>query len=259
MTDTMMNCERLDAALGEYLEGDADARTRASIERHAGECLRCASVLRSLQRISAEAATLPELEPTRDLWPGIASRIEAPVIPLAPAASRPARRFRTALWAGAAAAALVAVTAGVTYTITVRQVSRLAVDAAPPGERLAVTTPAAPVSRELATSPDTDPEPPAGDARPAPSVPAGLQTPTAVTYNREITQLKDVLEQRRTTLDPATVAIVESSLRTIDTAIAEARGALARDPSSVFLANQLNKALEKKLGLLRTVALLPRA
>jgi hypothetical protein len=80
---------------------------------------------------------------------------------------------------------------------------------------------------------------------------------TTVTYNREITQLKSVLEQRRLDLDPATVAIVENSLRTIDTAIAEARAALVRDPASTFLTDQLNKALEKKLGLLRTVALLP--
>ena len=48
-----------------------------------------------------------------------------------------------------------------------------------------------------------------------------------------------------------------SSIATIDSAIAEARRALEVDPASRFLSTQLNKALEKKLGLLRTAALLP--
>jgi hypothetical protein len=62
---------------------------------------------------------------------------------------------------------------------------------------------------------------------------------------------------RRADLDPATIAVVENSLTTIDRAIADARAALARDAASAFLNEQLNRALEKKLGLLRTVAFLP--
>jgi hypothetical protein len=253
MTDMPMNCERLDAMLEDYLEGDVDARTRASIERHGGECLRCAALLRDLQRVRTEAAKLPELAPSHDLWPGIAARIEAPVIPLAPAASAPARRFRTALWAGAAAAALVVVTAGVTYTVTTQRMSRLSAGALVSNQEAGTPSADQPASTGLLTDPATS----MPGARPVTAVPAGTQTATVVTYDREITQLRGVLEQRRGDLDPATVAIVENSLRTIDTAIAEARGALGRDPSSVFLADQLNKALEKKLGLLRTVALLP--
>ena len=78
-----------------------------------------------------------------------------------------------------------------------------------------------------------------------------------VTYDREIADLRDVLAQRRNDLDPSTVAILEHSLTTIDVAIQEARTALVTDPASKFLKDQLDKALEKKLGLLRTVALLP--
>ena len=69
--------------------------------------------------------------------------------------------------------------------------------------------------------------------------------------------MRAVLDQRRGTLDSATVAIVEQSLTTIDRAIANARTALARDSASLFLSDQLSRALEKKLGVLRTVALLP--
>jgi hypothetical protein len=78
-----------------------------------------------------------------------------------------------------------------------------------------------------------------------------------VIYDREIEQLRTILDERINDLDSVTVAVVTQSLRTIDGAIAEARAALARDSSSPFLHDQLNRALEKKLGLLRTVALLP--
>jgi len=43
----------------------------------------------------------------------------------------------------------------------------------------------------------------------------------------------------------------------IDDAIAQSKAALAQDPASRFLNNQLNSALDKKLELLRTAAMLP--
>jgi hypothetical protein len=52
------------------------------------------------------------------------------------------------------------------------------------------------------------------------------------------------------------VAAVEKSLKAIDLAITDARTALAGDASSRFLNEQLNRALEKKLGVLRRVALM---
>ena len=86
---------------------------------------------------------------------------------------------------------------------------------------------------------------------------AVARTPAQVTYDREIQQLRRIVTERRPELDPATIAILESSLRLIDTAIAQSRAALARDPASRFLNSQLNSALDKKLELLKTAALLP--
>jgi len=43
----------------------------------------------------------------------------------------------------------------------------------------------------------------------------------------------------------------------IDAAVKQSRAALAKDPKSGFLTDQLNNALDKKVELLRTVALLP--
>jgi hypothetical protein len=85
----------------------------------------------------------------------------------------------------------------------------------------------------------------------------GARSEARVTFDAEITRLRDVVSERADQLDPATVAIIENSIKTIDAAIAEARAALARDPASRFLSSQLDKALESKLGLLRTAALLP--
>ncbi len=63
--------------------------------------------------------------------------------------------------------------------------------------------------------------------------------------------------ERRAQLDPETVKVVEDNLKLIDAAVQRARSALAKDPASAFLTRQLDNALEKKVDLLRTVALLP--
>ena len=51
--------------------------------------------------------------------------------------------------------------------------------------------------------------------------------------------------------------MLEHNIQIIDEAIAQSRAALARDPRSRFLGEQLDDALDKKLELLRTAALLP--
>jgi hypothetical protein len=77
------------------------------------------------------------------------------------------------------------------------------------------------------------------------------------TYEREIRGLGRILDERRGELDSATVAVLEKNLAVIDQAIRQSREALARDPRSRFLDQQLNSALDKKVELLRTAALLP--
>jgi hypothetical protein len=76
-------------------------------------------------------------------------------------------------------------------------------------------------------------------------------------YDREIGKLRAIVRERRSQLDPKTVAVLEQSIAVIDSAIAQSRAALAKDPASGFLATQLNHSLEKKVELLRTAALLP--
>ena len=76
-------------------------------------------------------------------------------------------------------------------------------------------------------------------------------------FASEISKLRKIVRDRRSQLDPKTVAVLEQSIAVIDSAIAQSRAALAKDPASGFLATQLNHSLEKKVELLRTAALLP--
>jgi hypothetical protein len=76
-------------------------------------------------------------------------------------------------------------------------------------------------------------------------------------YGREIDMLQRIVSQRRTQLDSSTVAIIERNLKIIDAAIEQSRAALAGDPASRMLDQQLTHALDKKVELLRTAAMLP--
>ena len=273
MTTHAMNCTAFDETLADYLEGDLGVSERQVVEAHLASCVRCAALVRDLQQIRDSAVELGELVPSRDLWAGIVTRIEAPVVPLAPRAAvrtRGGERMRLA----AVAAALVAVTAGVTYTLTSRS------GTVPAGSVTAVTDPGrgndsglgvAPNDRGPVTAPamptvatnDTAPVSEGGaDAtstgRPATQAVGNSSTTTAESSSsREIDRLRTVFLRNRSQLDPRTAAIIEANLKVIDDAIAQSKAALAQDPASRFLNNQLNSALDKKLELLRTAAMLP--
>jgi anti-sigma factor RsiW len=273
MTRHIMDCAEFDDRLADYLEGTLDAADRRAIDVHLASCMRCSALVRDLEDIRASAARLPELAPSSDLWSGIARRIEAPVVPLAArtapnVARRPMMdRLRTA----AIAAALVAVTAGVTYTLTIsrtggRADTAVAANQPPVANRDTIAPTfggdsarrAVPAARETMASATpasgSDTETAERGKTPVQRV---RDVPEAVTYSREIDRLRTIFARNRALLDPRTAAIIEANLKVIDDAIAQSKAALAQDPASRFLTDQLNSALDKKLELLRTAALLP--
>ena len=278
MTTSNMTCEAFDAALPDYLEGTLDDSARASVERHLSECLRCGALLRDIENIRKEAAKLPDLVPSRDLWQGIEARIAAPVIPLA---ARPERQRRFApAWMGIAAAALVVTTAGITYTLTSRSVR--SGQTGPVAQIVRPDSPAqsgaTPDSSSAAGSPESvdvggaRTQRSGGNSRLAQSeTPVRRVSPSArlanqviadrehseVVYGKEISMLQKIVSQRKTQLDSATIAIIEKNLQIIDAAIEQSRAALARDPASQLLGEQLTHALDKKVELLRTAVMLP--
>ena len=70
-------------------------------------------------------------------------------------------------------------------------------------------------------------------------------------YDAAIAELERVLAGRRAQLDSSTVRIVEQNLALIDRAIAEARRALAADPTDSYLHDHLASTMRRKMGLLR--------
>jgi hypothetical protein len=267
MSDKILTCQTIDELLLDYLEGALDEGTNADAEAHLTSCARCTALVADLRRISAQARTLPDLAPSRDLWADISARIEAPVITLPAARERGARRFGTP-WMAAAAAVLVFASSGVTYLVTSRMMEPEPLQVTDTRMITGPADEAAPAPPSIAEPPTTPPEPAVVETTPAPR--ARIDTPPAVrnvsgdaesqplsAYDREIARLRTVVELRRSEMDPATVAIVEQNLRLIDAAIAQSRAALDRDPASRFLNEQLDHALAKKVELLRTVALLP--
>lgn len=270
MTNSNMTCEAFDAALPDYLEGTLDESMRASVEAHLRECVRCAGLVRDLENIQKEAAALPDLVPSRDLWEGIEARIVAPVIPLA---ARPERQKRyVPAWMGIAAAALVVSTAGITYTLTSRsltgrqtQVATVTPDQTQPPldtgapQQSPDAATAAPVnggSENLAGAPRSTTQRGGVQANLVSQPQNGPASSDAV-YGKEIEMLQRIVSERKAQLDSSTVAIIERNLKIIDAAIAQSRAALANDPASMLLSGQLTRALDKKVELLRTAALLP--
>ncbi|HLB10249.1 MAG TPA: zf-HC2 domain-containing protein [Gemmatimonadaceae bacterium] len=257
MTYDKHDCDLMCERLASYLEGELAPDEKAEADRHLAECASCTEVLAELRTISAEAATMPLLAPTRDLWAGIESRISTPVTLLggAPAAVRrvPQRQWQFAL----AAAALIAATAGTTYLIASSRGGTAA-----PAINVAARTP------QQAAESITTPTPGAATApraTPAPMSPSNVSqvfhpkrdVSAARVYDLEISLLDSVVHTRRESLDPKTVAIIEKNLKIIDKAITESRAALAKDPKSPLLSNQLDNVLGSKVELLRTVAFLP--
>jgi len=272
MTNSNMTCEAFDAALPDYLEGTLGDSLRAPVEMHLRECVRCAGLVRDLENIQRDASALPDLVPARDLWEGIEARIAAPVIPLA---ARPERRRSFApAWMGIAAAALIVSTAGITYTLTERSLAprqggepAAAITSTQPQTDPQIdAVPSAPNAVAAAPSPVERGNSNGGSLRVESSGPRSMtdvspvsQTgpaPEAV-YGREIALLQQIMSQRKTQLDSSTVLIIERNLRIIDAAIEQSRAALAKDPASRLLSEQLTHALDKKVELLRTAALLP--
>jgi hypothetical protein len=200
-------------------------------EAHRETCAECTTTWAELEAISAEARALPTLTPSRDLWDGIAARIDGAARATAPttaghrALARAERRWFSApaLRYAAAAALLVTVTAAVTWRIATDELVP-----ADPGEASGV-----------------------GNVRNA------SYESDFVAMDLEIGALQVLLDERRTQLDPTTVAVLEQSMRLIDQAIAESRAALANDPASQFLAAQLARSYTTKLTLLRSTATMP--
>jgi hypothetical protein len=251
--------ERLD----DFACGELPDIERVMVQRHVDTCGECQAEVEAIQALLAEAATLPRaIAPPRDLWAGIAPRLEArdtpalvmeddpKVIPLAPRR----RHWQPPRWALqiAAAVALVVGSSAITARL-VRQQQPVQVGGPVALQPVSATRPAAqpPVGQAgTGAVPVANPGTPAGRAAQTPTAFAAFR-PAERDYQSAIGDLQRVLDGKRGQMAPETVETLERNLRIIDTAIAESRAALVKDPNSRELIDMLSATYDAKVKVLR--------
>lgn len=218
--------------LSGYLAGDVDVHERVRIDAHLAECAECREVLSGLERVVTLAREVADVEPPRDLWPGIEAALAGAgpekgddhVIALPTAHVRPVgpgRRIGPGRLA-AAAVLLVAATATATW-------------------RLASST---------SESPSGDVALLSGGADGARGVAASVAPQDLAD---QLAELQQVYDSARESLDPNTVLVLERNLTAIERAIADSRSALAHDPGNAFLSEHLERMYERKMSYLQDV------
>ena len=219
----------------EYLDGNLAAEPRRAVEGHLAGCSSCRSILHDLEALVAEAGTLGDSSPKRDLWPEIAVAIGegievAPdprddVIELPTARSAPAAQPGISFSApqlAAASVVLVVASAALTWWAGPGVASR------------GVASPLPPVESQTAFVADV--------GAPAPELATELEV------------LEQALEGAWGRLEPNTVRILEKNLGVIERAIEESIRALAVDPGNAFLLEHLDRAYREKATYLREAA-----
>jgi anti-sigma factor RsiW len=215
-----MKCDDFSLRLDDYLDGRlADDATHV-VREHLAVCDACARELAAVTAFRDAVAELPQsIEPPRDLWPGIAERIDANTVVRG-------RFGRRALMA-AAAALVVAASVVMAYLVGRQQATT---------EALRPPTLQSPYSDVVLASFE------------------GLGVHDSAATRQE---LVDVLQARKGELSPETLDIVMSNLQLIDEAMATIAAALGDDPGNELLQRQLVSTYRRQIALLERAALLP--
>ncbi|HEY6809409.1 MAG TPA: anti-sigma factor [Gemmatimonadales bacterium] len=219
MTDRWMD------RLSEYLDGTLAPAERQGLVAHLAECAACTATLAELRRVVARAGALDDRPPAADLWPRIAARLGGRGA-LLPFARRSARRVSfTVPQLAAAGIALVALSLGGGWLAQARR--------APAGS---ASTSGASVDHNAVWVRGADSE-----------------------YDAAVSQLRAALNDNRSLLDSTTVSVLEKNLAIIDSAVSEARHALAQDPNNQYLNHHLAETMRRKVEFLRRASSLAGA
>ena len=208
--------------LSEYLDGELPAEEWRQVSEHLASCQHCRATLEELRRVVSEAAAVTDSSPHRDLWSGIAARIEP----------RRVSAFRRVITSRLTFTLPQLAAAGLTLMVLSGGLVWMARSGDPRADFQ-------PVTALVATDPAL--------------TPANFADRN---YDEAITDLQRTLDSERTKLDPETVRALEQNLKSIDDAIEECRRALQADPSNIYLNTHLADARQRKLVLLRRAAAL---
>jgi hypothetical protein len=219
-----MTCQELDERLDDWVDGTLAAEA-AELEAHLASCARCQEQERRTRQLLAHAASLPRsVTPPRDLWPGIARRLE-----------------RDRRWSGAGGLQPWALAAAA--TVAVGLVAALWAGRSPSAVRT-VEIPAATPEARLASLPEVS----------DPVVAAAERD-----YEAAANALLEALQKRQSEISPQTLLDVRANLEVIDRALAELREALVKDPQNPELNKMLVATHRKKVDVLRRVVRLSTA
>jgi predicted anti-sigma-YlaC factor YlaD len=220
-----MTCHALDELLDDWVDGALAGAEAREVEAHLAGCVACRESERQLRQLLAHAAALPRgVAPARDLWPGIAERIERGSFwstlvtswqPLALAAAAVVLGLSALLWNGSGPAAV----------------------------RTVAMPSASPTLRTVAGTGVADP----------------VLAAAARDYEEAASTLLEALQRRRAALPAEDLARVEANLEVIDRALEEVRQALVKDPASPELNRMLVATHRKKVDVLRRVVRLSTA
>jgi hypothetical protein len=217
--------------LSAYLDGELKNAERERLEAHVAACAACAVALAELREVMARARSLVDTPPATDLWPAIEARLEprsAPAKEPGTVVAGPSwwgRRFELGLPQLAAAAALLVVLSAGAMWMVMR--------GARPG-----SSGGAPGSVA------------------GPIVNVDLSNPR---YDAAVAELEQALAEGKGKLDARTLAVVQHNLQIIDSAIGDARRAVAADPGNTWLRSHLAETMKKKVELLRSATMLASA
>jgi anti-sigma factor RsiW len=211
--------ERVLGRLSDYIDAALPGGERSEVERHLAGCASCRDVLEELRAVTQAARSLGPLEPPRDLWPGVAERLDARSPRTGGAGFSPFGRG----WLAAAAVALIALSASMAWWARGAALGSVASQqaAATSAIRPASTAEAMPMPEELAD---------------------------------ELGRLEAVVELSRDRLDAATVHVLERNLLLIERAIEDSYRALALDPENAYVREHLERTYQRKLDYLREVS-----
>jgi hypothetical protein len=211
---THSNHDHIDVEqLNDFVDDRLPPDERARVAAHLSYCPSCSEQLARLRLLLNTVRALPdEMAPPDSVWESVLGSLTS--VPI----SR--RRLASRWWLAAAAVLLVAVSSAVTALLVRRQPIVVVREIPVPVANASITLP--PPARSI----DAD-------------------------YAAAIRELDETLAERRSQLDPATIAKVEQSLHVIDLAIGEARRALADDPANRTLLDILAANYERKVELLR--------
>jgi anti-sigma factor RsiW len=238
----MMNHEMIEARLDDFVDGLLSEDEQYVVQGHLNGCEACRAEVQTIRELQTAAHALPrQIAPPRDLWAGIAARIEQereaeqPAEPESEERVKVIRvdfgqRSRPAWWMGRgmlAAAAILLMIVSSSVTALLMRSGPAAPGAPIAGTVMAPSQPGQPNSALVAFE------------------------PAEQVMVETVEQLEFALEAQRDQLSPATVAVVEENLRIIDHAIREARAALEADPNNRDLTFLLMDVYKKKVDLLQ--------